>query len=253
MAEFNLESAMPAEKVQPAAEPIATIGRAAEPAVSETPAVRSERASSSWDMLANDLGIEIPPEPESESSVETTAAQTVPVVERAEAERIFESLFTAAGPAEKVAEPIVPAREERPAARHEEPRFASRREEPRREESRHGRGDREEKPRRGRREDESRRGARPEEPRRGDREEPSWRKSKSEPDELFIDEDLEADEELEVGFEPAEETAESDEKKKRRRRRRGRKDREKEPGASQTGKAGHRQGEGTGGRRRRKR
>ena len=218
---------------------------------------RSERPRSSWDLLANELGIEVPPEPEPEPISEPTAATPSPVVERAAAERMFESLFSPQEPESKVEEKAFPAREERTAGR-EPPRSGSRREEPRRggreetsrhggreeeprrggrvEESRHGgreeelrRGGREETSRHGDREEEPRRGGRVEESRRGGRVEEPRRGSKSEPLELFLDEDVEAEEELEIAFAPAEETADPEEKKKRRRRRRGRKDRDAEP------------------------
>jgi hypothetical protein len=195
------------------------------PVVSEAQPARSERPRSSWDLLANELGIEVPLEPEPEQVTEPTAEAQVPTVERAVAERMFESLFIPQASGTKPEEIEFPAREERPATRREEPRSTPRREEPRsapkREEPRRERE--EESSRRGGRNDKSRRGSRDREeqqPRSGKFEEPR-RGPKSEPVELFLDEDIEAEEELEISFAPVDETPDSEEKKKRHRRRRG--------------------------------
>ncbi len=67
-----------------------------EPSEPETLPAPAERPRSSWDLLANELGIEVPsePEPESEPSPEPAATVPSPTVERAAAERIFDSLFS---------------------------------------------------------------------------------------------------------------------------------------------------------------
>jgi hypothetical protein len=204
------------------AERVADVPAMSEPRNVEPPPVRAERSRSSWDLLANELGIEAPPEPqvEPEPEMEPISGSMVetppPVVERSEAERMFESLFSPRGAqpeAENKSSPAKEDREEWAVPRREERQSVSRREEPRR-------GGREERPRHGGREEKSRRGSREEEPRR---------ELKDEPFELFLDEDFDVEEPLETAFAPPEERAEPEEKKKRRSRRRGRKDRSKEP------------------------
>jgi hypothetical protein len=197
---------------------------AEEPAATEPPPVRPKRSRSSWDMLADELGIEATSEPEPEVEPEPFSPMPVaesamspeePAIDRQAAERMFESLFTSREPAAEIPPQAFALPEPPPAPQRDERPYT-----PKREESRESRRP----PKR----EEARHGGKRDRPRRDDRDEESRRPPKTEPEVLFLDEDIEADE-REAAFGPkAESPAPEEDKKSHRHRRRGRRDREPE-------------------------